>query len=68
MLVRIVLAVLVAVITYLVCIFVGGVLLVSLKVPIAVATGQFLDTWASVISILAGLWYFFAGGTLFRHA
>jgi hypothetical protein len=62
MLSRIILAVVVAVVAYLICIFVGGVLLVSLGVPIAVAVGRFLVQWATVISVLAGLWFFFAGG------
>lgn len=62
MLRRIILAVLIAVAAYLICIFVGGVLLTSLEAPIAVAVGQFLEKYASVISILVGLWYFFAGG------
>lgn len=62
MLSRIIVAVLVAVIAYLVCVFVGGVLLVSLQVPIAVAVGKFLEQYAGVISVVAGLWHFFAGG------
>jgi hypothetical protein len=61
MLSRIVLAVVAAVIVYLLCVFVGGVLLVSLGIPIAVAIGKFLEQYASVFSILAFLWYFFAG-------
>ena len=65
MLTKVVLACIVAVIAYLVCVFVGGVLLVSLQVPVVVAVGHFLDTYAGVIAILAGLWYFFAGGFSF---
>lgn len=69
MLNRIILACLVAVIAYLVCVFVGGVILVSLAVPIVVATGKFLDQYAGVIAALAGLWYFFSGGgNPFRRA
>jgi hypothetical protein len=64
MLSRIILAVVVAVVAYLICLFVGGVLLVSLGVPIAVAVGRFLVQWATVISVLAALWFFFAGGGL----
>lgn len=64
MLNRIILACLVAVIVYLICVFVGGVLLVSLGVPIVVAVGKFLDQYAGVIAAVAGLWYFFSGGSL----
>ncbi len=63
MLNRIILACLVAVIVFLACVFVGGVLLVSLGVPIVVAVGKFLEQYAGVISAVAGLWYFFSGAT-----
>ena len=62
MLARLVMAVVAAVIVYLICVFVGGVLLVQLKVGIAVAVGKFLDNYAGVFAVLAFLWYFFAGG------
>lgn len=52
--------VVVAVITYLVCVFVGG-LLVALNVSVASYVGAFLKEFASVIAILAGLWYAFIG-------
>jgi hypothetical protein len=58
---RIVLATVAAVVAYLVCVFVGGVLLVSLGVPIAVAIGHFLASYAAVIAVLVWLWYFFGG-------
>ena len=61
MIARLVLAVVVAVVTGLVCILLGSVL-ASLGVPIAVTIGDFLHQWAWVIGVLAGLWYFFAGG------
>jgi hypothetical protein len=67
MLSRVVLAVVAAVIAYLICVFVGGVLLVQLQIPIAVAVGRFLEQYAPVISVLAGLWYFFSGGTILRR-
>ena len=63
MLNRIILACLVAVIVYLVCVFVGGVILVSLGVPIVVQVGDFLKQYAGVIAAVAGLWYFFSGGS-----
>lgn len=66
MLARLVLAVVVAVVTGLVCILVGGIL-VTLKVPIAVTIGDFLSAWGWVIGVLAGLWYFFSGGFTFTR-
>jgi hypothetical protein len=60
MLRKIVLAVIVAIVVTLGCIFLGDVL-GTLKVDIAVTVGDFLKQWGSVIGILAGLWYFFAG-------
>ena len=65
MLVSILIAILVAVIVYLVCKFVGGVILKSLGVPIAVQSGAFLEAYAGVIAAVAGLWYFFKGGLPF---
>lgn len=62
MLSRIVLACCVAVVAFLICVFVGGVLLVSLGVPVVVKVGEFLKQYAAVIATLAGLWFFFAGG------
>lgn len=64
MIARLVLAVVVAVVTGLACILVGGIL-ASLGVPIAETVGDFLVTWGWVLGVLAGLWYFFAGGFSF---
>jgi putative Mn2+ efflux pump MntP len=64
MLNRIILAVLAGVIAFLVCIFVGGVVLVALGVPIAVAVGKFLEQYATVISAVVALWYYFSGGSI----
>lgn len=61
MLNRVVLAILVGAIVWLVCLF-GGGLLATLAIPPIVFIGKFLQTWAYVIGVLAGLWYFFAGG------
>lgn len=58
----IVLAVIVAIAVTLACILLG-VILVALEVSIAVAVGGFLRQWAGVIGVLAGLWYFLAGGS-----
>lgn len=58
---KIVLAVVVAVVVTLACILVGGIL-ISLEVAIAVTIGDFLKSYSGVLGVLAGLWYFFAGG------
>lgn len=62
MLRNIILAVIVAIAVTLVCILLGSIL-VALEVSIAVTIGGFLKEWAGVIGILAGLWYFLAGGS-----
>jgi hypothetical protein len=61
MLARICLALVAAVVAYLLCLFVGGVVLESLGVPIAVKTGEFLASNAGIIAALVALWYFFSG-------
>lgn len=58
---KLVLAVVVAVVVTLGCVLVGSILL-SLKVAIAVTVGGFLKSYGSVLGVLAGLWFFFAGG------
>lgn len=63
MIARVVLSVVVAIVVTLLCILLGAIL-VTLKVPIAITVGHFIETWAYVIGILAGLWYFFAGGSI----
>lgn len=60
MLSRIILAVVAAVIAYLLCIVVGGIL-VALNVSIAVVIGGFFKEFAGVISVLVFLWYAFVG-------
>lgn len=64
MLSRLVLSVVVAVIVTLACILLGGIL-VALSVSIAVTVGDFLKSYAGVIGVLSGLWYFFSGANLF---
>ena len=57
-----ILAVLVAAIVYLVvCLFIGGTLLVGTGIPIAVQVGSFMAKWAEAFAVIAGLWYFFSG-------
>lgn len=58
---RVIQALLVAVVVGLICILLGGVL-VTLKVPIAVTVGGFMQEWGWVIGVVAGLWFYFGGG------
>jgi len=58
---KLILAVVVAVVVTLGCILLGGIL-DSLKVQIAITIGDFLKNYGAVIGVLAGLWYYFAGG------
>ncbi len=61
---RLVLAVVVAVLVGLVCIFLLGPLLVTLPAPVAIIAGGFLIQWGWVLGLLAGLWYYFSGAPL----
>jgi len=63
LLARIALAVVVAIAVGLACILLGGIL-GSLGVPPAETVGHFLTAYGWVIGILAGLWYFFSGGSI----
>lgn len=58
---RVVLAVVVAVIVGLVCMYLLGPLLVAMGVPPAVVVGDFFVRWGWTLGILAGLWFFFSG-------
>jgi hypothetical protein len=64
MIMRVVYAVVVAVVVGLACILLG-VLLNALGVPPATAVGGFLTAYAWVIGALAGLLYFLRGGLSF---
>lgn len=61
MIARLVLAVVVGVVVYLLCILFGP-LVADLKVSFAVTIGHWIATYAPVLGLLAALWYFFAGG------
>lgn len=65
MLRRIVLAVVVGVVVFLICLL-AGILLTALEVSFAVAVGDFLTQWAGVIGLLAAIWHFFSGGFLIK--
>jgi hypothetical protein len=55
---NIVLAVVIGIITTLVCIFVGG-LLATIGISWAAATGAFLVAYGALIGLLAALWFYF---------
>lgn len=57
---KIVLAVIVAVVVTLACILLGN-LLQALEVKVAVTVGEFLEHYAGVFGVLAGLWHYFTG-------
>lgn len=57
---RVVIAVLIAGGTTLLCMLLG-LILTSLALPIAVLVGGFIATYAYVLGVLAGLWWFFTG-------
>jgi hypothetical protein len=61
MIARLVLAVVVGVIVYLLCLLFGP-LVADLKVSFAVTIGGWMTAYAGVLGLLAALWYFFAGG------
>ena len=64
MLFKLIAAVVVAVVVTLACILFGSIL-DSLKVAIATTIGSFLKDYGTVLGVLAGLWYFVAGGFRF---
>lgn len=61
MLMRIVRAVIVAVVVFLGCILLG-MLLSAIGVSIAGVVGAFITKYATAISIIAGIWYFATKG------
>ncbi len=64
MLFKLIAAVVVAVVVTLACILLGGIF-DTLKVEVATTVGNFLKSYGAVIGVLAGLWYFVAGGFRF---
>jgi hypothetical protein len=63
---RIVVALVIAVVVGLVLSGLLGPVLTDLKVPIAETIGGFFTKYGWVLGVLAGLWYFFAGGLNWR--
>lgn len=62
MLSRIVLAIVVGVVVTLVCTLVGS-LLMTFSIGWVTATGAFMKSFASLLGLLAALWWYFSGGT-----
>ena len=62
MITRVILAVVIAVAVGIVLVALLGPVIASLDVPIAKTIGAFFKNWGFVIGVLAGLWFFFAGG------
>jgi len=60
---KIIVAVLIAVIVGIVLVGLLGPVLISIEVPIAVTVGKFFVNWGFVLGLVAGLWYYFTGGT-----
>lgn len=67
MLQRIGRAVVVGVVVWLACLLLG-LLFGLFEVSWAAAIGGFLTQWAALIGLLAAVWHFFGGTSLFRSA
>lgn len=67
MIARLVLALVVAIVVGLMLVGLLGPILISLHVPIAETIGGFFVAYGWVVGILFGLWFYFAGGTLFSR-
>ena len=61
---KILLALVIAVIATLITMLLGYVL-IALALPIAVTVGKFMTQWATVIGVLAGLYWYLAGSARF---
>ena len=66
MLSKLVIAIVIGVVTTLVCIFVGG-LLETMSISWVVATGTFLKTYGALLGLLAALYQYFNGNTLLHR-
>lgn len=64
---RLILAVVVGVLTVLVCVLVGS-LLITIPVAFAVTVGTFLKDYSALLGLLAALYYFFSGYRYFPKA
>ena len=61
---RLILAVVIGVIVAITLVGLVGPLLQDLKIDFAVTVGSFFVSWGSVLGLLAGLWFYFKGGTI----
>ncbi len=59
---RIALAAVIGIVTWLLCVLVGGLLLL-VKLDGVVQVGHFLQIYGPLLGVLAGVWYFFSGKT-----
>lgn len=58
---KVIAGIVVGVAVFLVCILVGA-LLGDVNISFVATIAKFLRDWATVIGLIAGLWYVFAGG------
>lgn len=59
---RLVQAVIVGAVVFLICVLIGGLLLMT-NISLTTFIGAFLKTYAITIGILAAVWFFLAGQT-----
>lgn len=62
LIVRLVAALVIAVVVGLLLSALLGPILITLKVAIAITIGRFFVEWGWVLGVLAGIWFFVAGG------
>lgn len=60
---KIIAGVIAAIVVYLICVFVGG-LLVTISVPVVAAVGAFLTTFAGLLSLVAFLYVAFVANVV----
>ena len=61
MIARAVIALVIAIVVWLVLVYLLGPILITLVFPVAVILGDFFIHWGVVLAICAFLWYFFFG-------
>lgn len=66
MLMKLISAVVVAVVVTLACLLLGTIL-VTLKVDVAITVGEWLESYAAVLGVLAGLWHFASGRNFLKR-
>lgn len=61
MLKRLIISLVVGIFVYLACLLLGA-LLQTIEIEFVLVVGEFLEKWAGLFGLLAGLYEFFAGG------